>query len=118
MRVLGYMGVIQGGAACESETMGQVVGLARWRAAQSLRAASPCRAAPEGRRRGAAGRAWYHFDLACPFSYLAAERVDRGFGTVAWVPSSLETLRRGSPPRDDDEVRTAAERRAGALRMP
>ena len=31
-------------------------------------------------------RAEFLFDLASPFTYLAAERVDRAFDAVAWTP--------------------------------
>lgn len=33
-----------------------------------------------------ADRPAFYFDLACPFSYLAAERVERVLGDVEWVP--------------------------------
>jgi 2-hydroxychromene-2-carboxylate isomerase len=33
-----------------------------------------------------ADRPAFYFDLACPFSYLAAERVERLLGDVNWVP--------------------------------
>jgi 2-hydroxychromene-2-carboxylate isomerase len=33
-----------------------------------------------------ADRPAFFFDLACPFSYLAAERVERQLGHVEWVP--------------------------------
>jgi 2-hydroxychromene-2-carboxylate isomerase len=33
-----------------------------------------------------ADRRAFYFDLACPFSYLAAERVERLLGDVDWVP--------------------------------
>ena len=41
-------------------------------------------------------RAEFLFDLACPFTYLAAERVDRAFDSVVWTPASGAALRRGS----------------------
>jgi 2-hydroxychromene-2-carboxylate isomerase len=53
----------------------------------------------------------FHFDLADPGTYLAAERVDRLFPGIAWVPTSLATLR---APLSDAEVAA----RASALRMP
>jgi 2-hydroxychromene-2-carboxylate isomerase len=35
----------------------------------------------------------FFFDLACPFSYLASERVERELGEVDWIPTaSLSTL--------------------------
>src|SRR3954463_9429192 len=63
-------------------------------------------------------RTAFHFDLADPGTYLAAERVDRLFGGVAWIPTSLSTLRDARPDlgpwAGDDDVAA----RAGALRMP
>jgi 2-hydroxychromene-2-carboxylate isomerase len=66
-------------------------------------------------------RAQLFFDLACPFSYLAAERVERAFAHVAWTAASPETLQRrclADDPERVDRVRAAAELRAAALRMP
>ena len=66
-------------------------------------------------------RAQLFFDLACPFTYLAAERVERAFAHVTWTPTSAETLQRRSLADDReaiDRVRTAAELRAAALRLP
>jgi 2-hydroxychromene-2-carboxylate isomerase len=70
----------------------------------------------------------FHFDLSCPFSYLAAERVERCLGEVAWVPVSLEppalrpaggerTPGSGAAP-GSERWRAAAERRAEELRLP
>ena len=33
-----------------------------------------------------ASRSAFFFDLACPFSYLTAERVERALGDIDWVP--------------------------------
>ena len=64
-------------------------------------------------------RAEFFFDLACPFSYLAAERVERSFVTVSWKPASGAALERSSQPDVAAEARRlAAERRAAQLRMP
>ena len=54
----------------------------------------------------------FFFDLGCPFSYLAAERVERLLDDVEWVPVAGLT----SP--DDLASRVAAERRAVELRLP
>src|SRR3954452_24466909 len=63
-------------------------------------------------------RTSFHFDLADPGTYLAAERVDRLFPGVAWVPTSLATVRApfggASPWAGDDAVAA----RAAALRIP
>jgi 2-hydroxychromene-2-carboxylate isomerase len=60
------------------------------------------------------------FDLASPFTYLAAERVDRAFAAVAWVPVSSRALRGGAlvPADELDAVRELAEARAAQLRLP
>jgi 2-hydroxychromene-2-carboxylate isomerase len=66
-------------------------------------------------------RAEFLFDLACPFTYLAAERVDRGFADVVWTPACGAALTRrfaGSEPALERRLRRAAEERAAQLRMP
>jgi 2-hydroxychromene-2-carboxylate isomerase len=91
--------------------MGEVIRLAERRQAR--------RAKP--RRRAASLRGEFLFDLASPFTYLAAERVERAFDDVTWTPASATALRRTS--LADDElalaaVRAAAEERAATLRLP
>jgi 2-hydroxychromene-2-carboxylate isomerase len=69
----------------------------------------------------APARAEFLFDLACPFTYLAAERVERAFDHVVWTPASATVLRGGSLASDPEAlaaVRAAAEERAAALRLP
>ena len=66
-------------------------------------------------------RAQLFFDLACPFTYLATERVERAFPHVTWTAASAETLQRRSLADDREtveRVRAAAELRATALRLP
>ncbi len=66
-------------------------------------------------------RGEFFFDLASPFTYLAAERVDRAFDAVTWTPASAQTLRCRSLPADaaeTEEVMEHAEARASALRLP
>ena len=66
-------------------------------------------------------RAQFFFDLSCPFTYLAAERVERAFDEVVWTPASADALRRSCLADDDVAaagVRRAAEERAAELRMP
>ena len=67
-----------------------------------------------------AERAEYYFDLACPFAYLAAERVERAFPGVIWRPASATALERGRPsdPLAAERLRRVAEQRAVQLRMP
>ncbi len=66
-------------------------------------------------------RAQLFFDLACPFTYLATERVERAFAHVTWTAASSETLQRRCLADDAetlDRVRAAAALRAAALRLP
>jgi 2-hydroxychromene-2-carboxylate isomerase len=66
-------------------------------------------------------RAQLFFDLACPFTYLASERVERAFPHVKWTPTSAETLQRSclvDDPDSAERVQIAAERRAATLRLP
>jgi 2-hydroxychromene-2-carboxylate isomerase len=86
--------------------MGEVIRLAERRARRS-----------RPRKRLARVRAEFFFDLACPFTYLAAERVERAFDHVVWTPASGTSLRGGTLGSDDD-VRAAAEQRATELRLP
>jgi 2-hydroxychromene-2-carboxylate isomerase len=58
-------------------------------------------------------RAEFLFDLACPFSYLVAERTERSFDDIRWTPAAS-----AGAALDPDLVRSAAEARAAALRLP
>jgi 2-hydroxychromene-2-carboxylate isomerase len=92
--------------------MGDVIRLSERREANRRREAGLLR----GR-----SRADFYFDLACPFTYLAAERVERSFDHVVWRPASTEALSRSSLASDDvgaASIRRAAEERATALRLP
>jgi 2-hydroxychromene-2-carboxylate isomerase len=76
---------------------------------------------PKQSRRSQRVRAEFLFDLACPFSYLVAERVERAFDDVVWTATSATALRRASLATDEAAlaaVRAAAEERATALRLP
>jgi 2-hydroxychromene-2-carboxylate isomerase len=68
-----------------------------------------------GRRSAGRGRdrvsTAFHFDLADPGTYLAAERVDRLFPGIAWVPTATPEAALSLGERD-------AAARASALRMP
>jgi 2-hydroxychromene-2-carboxylate isomerase len=95
------------------DSMGEVIQLAERRARRRGR---PCVDARSG-----AMRAEFLFDLACPFTYLAAERVDRAFEAVVWTPASGTALRRGSLDGEGPaarRMRRAVEERAAQLRMP
>lgn len=66
-------------------------------------------------------RGEFFFDLSSPFTYLAAERVDRAFDAVTWTPACARTLRCRDLPADEadaGEVFARAEERAAALRLP
>src|SRR3954470_18251281 len=70
---------------------------------------------------GGGVRAEFFFDLASPFTYLAAERVDRAFDEVTWLPACSRTLRCAAMPADFGDVQgivNLAEERAAALRLP
>ncbi len=56
----------------------------------------------------------FFFELGCPFSYLAAERVERLLGDVDWIPTTGLGGRHECGP----ELRASAERRAAELRLP
>jgi len=62
----------------------------------------------------------FAFDLASPGTYLAAERVDRLFPGVTWVPALGDGLSAGTPAsaRDRAGRRAAARARAAELRLP
>jgi 2-hydroxychromene-2-carboxylate isomerase len=66
-------------------------------------------------------KATFYFDLASPYTYLAAERVDRMFPALAWRPALSEALHAGdalSASADREAAQAAAEQRALALHMP
>lgn len=86
--------------------MGHVIEL------DARRARHARRTAPGGRR----PRVVCVFDVGSPWTYLAAERIDRHLAGVRWRPA-LETALSGGARRDPD-ARSAAERRALELRLP
>lgn len=68
-----------------------------------------------------AARVELFFDLGDPFSYLAAERVERAFDAVVWTPATGAGLYQRSLLSDARQlaaVRLRAEERAAELRMP
>src|SRR4051795_7913467 len=116
--------------------MGDVIPLFRRRSG----APSPTTRAA-ARPDGAGGpRVTFYFDLASPWTYLAAERAERLFGAARWRPAMGEALlggRRAPDAREESERvggpcaggpgapdargesgRAAAERRAAELRLP
>jgi 2-hydroxychromene-2-carboxylate isomerase len=96
--------------------MGEVIPLIR------RRSGAPSPTTRAAARPDAAGgpRVTFYFDLASPWTYLAAERAERLFGSGRWRPAMGEALLGGSSapdPREESE-RAAAERRAAELRLP
>jgi 2-hydroxychromene-2-carboxylate isomerase len=63
---------------------------------------------------------FFAFDLASPATYLAAERVDRRFPGVRWLPALGDGLGAAWPAcgRDRDRGRAATRARAAELRLP
>jgi len=57
-----------------------------------------------------------HFDLASPYTYLAAERAERLFPGVRWLPAFSEQLSIGDPV--DDRRRHLIAQRAALLGLP
>jgi 2-hydroxychromene-2-carboxylate isomerase len=66
----------------------------------------------------ASGPPAFFFDLACPFSYLVAERIERTLGEVDWVPVARTALPDPSSSLGSRKLRQLAERRAAELRLP
>ncbi len=88
--------------------MGTVTTLESYRLARADRA-------DRAARRHALPRATFFFDLASPYTYLAAERADRMFAGLEWVPASSDVLERGEP---DARGHCAAVERARLLGLP
>jgi 2-hydroxychromene-2-carboxylate isomerase len=64
----------------------------------------------------------FFFDLSCPFSYLAAERIERLLGDVEWVSTPAFALEpshsRATRGSYSGGIRGQAERLAASLRLP
>lgn len=73
------------------------------------RAAARRRAAPRP-------RPTFYFDLASPYTYLAAERADRMFSRLEWCPALSDALQ--GELRIGEEERAAITRRASLLGLP
>jgi len=78
----------------------------------------------DGSRPGTGGAARFFFALDCPFSYLAAERIERALGEIEWVPvlGPLSEYDGRIPSADRehmvDERMRLAEREARILHLP
>jgi 2-hydroxychromene-2-carboxylate isomerase len=84
--------------------LGELISLAARRAVRAAANAPPARS-----------RVSFYFDLASPWTYLVAERVERRFAGVRWQPVVPDVL---APEDRDDMARCAVEERAAELRMP
>jgi 2-hydroxychromene-2-carboxylate isomerase len=71
------------------------------------------RSRPRGGSRGA-----FFYDVACPFSYLVAERIERVLGEVEWVPAPAVGLDGGARWLRFEPARELAERQAREARLP
>ncbi|HTU87324.1 MAG TPA: DsbA family protein [Solirubrobacteraceae bacterium] len=63
-------------------------------------------------------RAAFFYDVACPFSYLVAERIERVLGELEWIPAPAVGLDGGARWLRFEAAREAAERRAREVRLP
>jgi 2-hydroxychromene-2-carboxylate isomerase len=84
--------------------LGELISLAARRAARAGTGTPPVRP-----------RVSFYFDLLSPWTYLAAERVERPFAGVRWRPVVPDVL---APEESDEDARLAVELRAEQLRMP
>jgi 2-hydroxychromene-2-carboxylate isomerase len=84
--------------------LGELISLAARRAARAGTGTPPVRP-----------RVSFYFDLLSPWTYLAAERVERQFVGVRWRPVVPDAL---APEESDEDARLAVELRAEQLRMP
>lgn len=84
--------------------MGELIVLAEHRADRSR----PTRSA----------RAAFFFDLGDPFSYLAAEQVERTLGDVEWIPTAGTLLRHDGEWSRPTAIQAHAETLAVAQRLP
>ncbi|HYB30740.1 MAG TPA: DsbA family protein [Solirubrobacteraceae bacterium] len=75
------------------------------------------RLADRSRPRGDS-RATFFYDVACPFSYLVAERIERVLGEVEWIPAPAVGLDGGARWLRFEAARDVAEREARAVRLP
>jgi 2-hydroxychromene-2-carboxylate isomerase len=60
----------------------------------------------------------FYLDLACPHSYLVAERVERLLGQADWIPVHGAALGEGRRVLPEAAVRAEVAERAAALRLP
>jgi 2-hydroxychromene-2-carboxylate isomerase len=58
----------------------------------------------------------FYFDLASPYTYLAAERAERTFAGLRWLPACMDALQCGAVSGEDE--RALVEERAAQLGLP
>ena len=63
-------------------------------------------------------RAAFFYDLACPISYLVAERIERTLGQIDWFPAPAVDLDGAARWARVESTRALAEREARATRLP
>ena len=90
--------------------MGDVISLEQHRSARALQATS----GPGVRGPVARPAIAFSFDLASPWTYVAAERVERAFPGASWHPVAAH----GDPAATGEREREAAEARAAELGLP
>lgn len=73
------------------------------------------RASPQPRTTRTAA---FFFELGCPLSYVAAERVERTLGEVTWVPSAVLDRSRDTDPQMREELLSVAAQQARIHRLP
>jgi 2-hydroxychromene-2-carboxylate isomerase len=69
-------------------------------------------------RPAASGEVAFFFDLTCPFSYLAAERIERTLGHVDWIPTAALNLHDREHWAQSSAARHDAERQAAEFKLP
>lgn len=70
------------------------------------------------REAGAASAPAFFFDVRCPWSYLAAERVERRLPEAEWVAVDAAALSPTLPGADPARARSRVEAQARGLRLP
>lgn len=96
--------------ASDAAPQAEVAARARRRHSAPPAPSAPVAAAPSG--------AAFFFELGCPISYIAAERIERALGELAWVPAARLESERGRDPIALANLLAFATREATALRLP
>lgn len=94
--------------------MGRVISIEDYRRSRAEAQPAPVADRPTADAPGVT----FAFDLRSAFTYLAAERVDRAFRDVRWVPAMIPGTSAIASEELVADSRARAEQRATALRMP